>query len=412
MTLTPNNRATLTDALSPPFGHQLDAAIAATYSLDLTALLLTNLSFADVETLDEESINRLDPIRRLEAVRRHAARTTVFAQAGAIHVPKRFHAPFAFLEESVVEVAAPNDGLFHPKVWVLRFTPQAASTCKTQDHLHRVIVLSRNLTMDNSWDTVLVLDEEDGGSIKAKPAADFLNALPRLAVRPLSRDREAQVLDVAHSLRKVRLKAPKPYTGGDLRAIGLNGRTFWPFNFAARRILAVSPFLTSSGVRALEKAQRGRAKNPLILVSRPESLDDIGPKELGRFHSKILLSTPEPEVELEESPSHGSLEKGDATSPTGGTDAELSLRRHGGLHAKTYIVDLPSRRNKADASLTVTGSANLTSHPWGQTVEFVALLEGPTSETGVLATYQGRKENRDGKRRPKDGAQGDRKSVV
>ena len=38
-----------------------------------------------------------------------------------------------------------------------------------------------------------------------------------------------------------------------------------------------------------------------------------------------------------------------------------------GLHAKTYVLDLPG-----GVSQVVTGSANLTSSPWGGNVEFGA----------------------------------------
>ena len=92
MSLTPESRVMLTDALRPPAGHRLDVAVGTTYSLDLTALLLAPLSFAlfdqaNSNDLADDSASGLDPIRLLEAVRRHAQHTTVFCQAGGIHVP-------------------------------------------------------------------------------------------------------------------------------------------------------------------------------------------------------------------------------------------------------------------------------------------------------------------------------------
>ena len=44
-----------------------------------------------------------------------------------------------------------------------------------------------------------------------------------------------------------------------------------------------------------------------------------------------------------------------------------------GLHAKTFILDLPGRR-----STVVTGSANLTGTTWRASVEFDVVLTGPT----------------------------------
>ena len=52
------------------------------------------------------------------------------------------------------------------------------------NHLHRVAILSRNLTFDRSWDTALVLDEDEAGVIDAEPAAAFVEGLPALSLRP------------------------------------------------------------------------------------------------------------------------------------------------------------------------------------------------------------------------------------
>lgn len=79
--LAPETRVLLTDALQPPEGYRVDVAVATTYSLNLTAMLLAPLTFAmhdeDVRDMDE-----VDPLRLLDAVQRHAAHTTVFVQAG------------------------------------------------------------------------------------------------------------------------------------------------------------------------------------------------------------------------------------------------------------------------------------------------------------------------------------------
>ena len=377
MTLTPNTRSTLVEALQAPSSYKLDAAVATTYSLDLVALLLATLSFDQMDGMDEGAISRMDPIRRLEAARRYGEATTVFSQAGAIHQPSNYYPPFVFVEDTIVEVAPPpGSHLFHPRMWVLRFRPESHSDAST-NYLHRVMVLSRNLTMDNSWDTILVLDEDPEGTIEAAPVADFIRSLPRLAVRRITDEHAERVADVAQTLRPVRLSAPPPYTGGYLKGIGLDKRTFWPFPTAARRVLAISPFLTDSPVRKLERLPAVGTKNARILVSRAESLDALDPKCLGRFATKTLID----DLPVGDQTLEGQVPLSEAT--------ELALKEHHGLHAKTYIVDLNPLRNKPDTSITVTGSANLTSPRWGNSVEFVAVLEGPTVETGVVATYHG-----------------------
>ncbi|ADG76160.1 conserved hypothetical protein [Cellulomonas flavigena DSM 20109] len=358
MTLTPESRVLLTDALRPPAGHRVDVVVGTTYSLDLTALLMAPLSFAVSEQVDGD-VERVDPIRMLEAVRRHAEHTTVFVQAGGIHVPSTYRSVLTFLEDTVVEVTAPREGaIFHPKLWAVRFVgPDGTAT-------HRVVILSRNMTFDRSWDTALVLDEAPDGAVDAAPAADFVRALPARALRALSTAREDQVADLSTTLASVRLAVPAPFTGGYLLPIGLDGTDVWPFPERAKRLLAITPFLGRPAVRAL-----ARVADERTLVSRPESLDMLGSDAVDGWQATVLQRQAEVEP-------GGDI---DAVPPV---RTELETRT--GLHAKTFVVDLPD-----GTSATVTGSANLTYAPWGRNVEFGAVLTGPTRACGVASVLDG-----------------------
>ena len=109
MTLTPETRVLLTDALRPPAGYRVEIAVGTTYSLNLTALLLAPLSFALFDRENSDELSAVDPIRVLEAVRRYAEHTTVFCQAGGIHVPSSYRSILTFVEDSVLEVMPPTD---------------------------------------------------------------------------------------------------------------------------------------------------------------------------------------------------------------------------------------------------------------------------------------------------------------
>ena len=51
-------------------------------------------------------------------------------------------------------------GIVHPKVWVLRYeASDDLDGVPKGDRRLRVLITSRNLTFDTSWDTVLRLDE-------------------------------------------------------------------------------------------------------------------------------------------------------------------------------------------------------------------------------------------------------------
>ena len=361
MTLTPETRVLLTDALRPPAGYRVEIAVGTTYSLNLTALLLAPLSFALFDHSDAEDIRSLDPIRLLEAVRRYADHTTVFCQAGGIHVPTQYRSILTFVEDSVREASPSHeDSLFHPKMWALRFVSE------NKERLHRVVVLSRNLTFDRSWDTALVLDEQADGNIDAGPAAEFVRHLPSLALRPLQKSRSDELLDLATTLEQITVGAPHPFTGGELVPMGLHAEKTWPFPNRGRRLLAISPFLTKGAVDQLARVSDNR-----MVVSRAASLEQTGSDALHGWDVNVLqrLAEVDPSEDIEDVTT---------TAPDGFFEA------HDGLHAKTFIVDVDQNQ-----SIVVTGSANLTTASWNRNVEFDVLLTGPTASCGVSAVLNG-----------------------
>src|SRR5690606_22370286 len=110
---------TLIDAMRPPPGLRVDAAMAVTFTLDLRALLAAPAAFAMTNAdgvMDPE--HHYEPIELIHSLRNNAGRITVFSQAGEIALPPSRRV-FAFLEGCVVPVTAPRGGVVHPKVWVL-----------------------------------------------------------------------------------------------------------------------------------------------------------------------------------------------------------------------------------------------------------------------------------------------------
>ena len=242
--LGPRDRSLLLEALRPPPGYRLGHAIATTYTLDLIALLTAPLAFTFFDWEDKEGRPSADPLALLEAVRRHARKLHVFCHGGAIHVPKGGQVLLAHLEACVVEVAAPRGGVFHPKVWVLRYEPHddaAGPVC------YRLLVGTRNLTFDRSWDTLLRLDGElvdrKNAIAQNHPLADFVAALPGLAVHgaPEAAERAAETL--AGELRRVRWELPDKVDELEFLAMGI-GQPIWPFD-VGRKCLVMAPFVDS-----------------------------------------------------------------------------------------------------------------------------------------------------------------------
>ncbi|WP_290370682.1 phospholipase D family protein [Ruania suaedae] len=372
MSLQPQSRTLLTDALRPPDGFDLDCAVATTYTLSLTAALMLPLAFTD-----RSADGPPDPVAILDAVQRYGDRVTVFCQSGAIGVP-RYRSLLALLEESVHAVTAPTPGrIFHPKVWALRFTSPAG------EQRHRVVVLSRNLTLDTSWDTALVLDEQETPApVDTAPITAFLDALPDLAIRPLPHARRRLLADLSRTLAGAHLAPPAPYTGAAVLPLGLPGqRASWPIPERARRVLAISPFLDRTQLARLPRA------TDRTLLARPEALDRVGGRALENWHTFTLATTAEPDPETDLSPEAPEFHPPEPDSPTQETDPVRS-----GLHAKVLIADLDARTSR-----TIVGSANLTSAAWGNAhpggaagnVEVAVVLDGPAPTTGVRAVFEG-----------------------
>ncbi|MFN0150832.1 MAG: phospholipase D family protein [bacterium] len=361
--LAPQDRHLLLESLRPPDGYVVDQAVGTTFSLDLTALLLPPLAFALFDRQDERGRITRDPLALLEAVRRYADRISLFCQAGQIHVPKAILPIHAYLEESVFEARAANPGgAFHPKVWVLRMIAEG------QPVLYRALWLSRNLTFDCSWDTILVLDgmiADRKNAIRANlPLAEFVRALPGLAVRPVPDRVRAQIDRVAEEIGHVEFEAPEGIESIAFWPMGLPGNRRRPLRGDVNRLLVISPFISEGPLTEMS----GRAQES-ILVSRAEMLDRLATPCLARF-AKIyaLSSTAAPEDQ------------------ESGEDEPITEPPLSGLHAKLYITE-------SGWKATVwTGSANATTAAFRDNVEFLVEMVGPKKTFGIdaaLAREQG-----------------------
>lgn len=209
--LAPDNRYTYLNQLKPPAGYTLDRALATTFSLDLLTLLIAPLAmvFYECQDKDEAITSRVEVI---EALRRVVDRLVIFCQKGRIDVPKTASLLYSYLEPVVVEVQpAEGSAVFHPKTWLLRFTGEGRPV------FYRFLCLSRNLTFDHSWDTVLSLEgevqERKRGFGTNRPLRDFVAALTGLAERDLPDSLRAHIELVADEVGRVIFETPLGFDG-------------------------------------------------------------------------------------------------------------------------------------------------------------------------------------------------------
>lgn len=124
-------------------------------------------------------------------------------------MPQNQNAVFSLLEDSVFEVVLPNNCSFHPKMWLIRYQDER------KQPFYRLLVLSRNLTFDRSWDLAVCmegrLDEEAGYEAAAKQNMPLMAFLEYLRVRVKNRKKRNQISKMLEELKKVRFETNDPH---------------------------------------------------------------------------------------------------------------------------------------------------------------------------------------------------------
>ncbi len=355
--LHPEERHSLTEALRPPPGWKLDQALGTTYTLDLMTLLSVPLSFTFFDIEDSAGKPIADPIRIMEALRRYAHRVHVFSQSGRIAFSKPNRLLNVFIENSVHAVKASRAGVFHPKMWALRFIDA--------DHrvMYRLLCSSRNLTFDRSWDTIvclegLVQDRRNAYSIN-HPLGDFIKALPDLCVYRLGRETRKVIESIQYELRRTVFETPEGLVLSGFHPLGITDEHPPGIVGPATALTVVSPFVSK---RLLDSIVADKQQS--YLLSRRESLDELPEDTLAAFTNVYVMDQT---VETE-------MHKDDEEEE--GPEGLLA-----GLHAKCFVVERGHR------STIYSGSANATSAAFGSNVEMLVALEGGKWNFGSSAIF-------------------------
>ncbi len=348
--IQPKERSTLTEAMTPPAGYTFDAGIATTYSLDIGTLMALPLQLAWLATSEDVSAQK-DPVRLLEGLRRTAKKLSVFSDRGRMHIPRLPHALMGLTEEMIHEVSAPHGGAFHPKVWVLRFVPDGART----EPCVRLLILSRNLTDDRSWDLNLCLEGTPKGGVhkENREIAFFVRSLSKWTHKPISAERQKDIDSLAEDLHRCKWDYPGAFEAIAFHVVGAGPKPR-PLNIpTADEAVIISPFVRDAAVRLIAES----VDVPMALVSRPEELELLSEETRSMFGRVDILH--------------------DDADP--GSEEELSGTACRGLHAKAIVL------RRGWWTSVYVGSANCTTAAMvaGTNVEVMAELVGRHSKVGV-----------------------------
>ena len=369
--LEPDQRHLLLDSLRPPPGHKLDIAAGTSFTLNLQTLMTVPIAFAMFDRQQADGSLTQDAIATLQALRENADRITLFSQAGMTAVPAEYRSLYVYLEDTIYPVVPPNqEAIFHPKVWYLRFRHT-----NEVDTAYRLLCLSRNLTFDRSWDTVLRLDGKLGDQVRAPELERFASSLIEMArpIRSVPAERGKAIQELGEEFSRVEWQVPQNFDELAFCPMGIAGEPKLHVPKPYENTLIISPFLTSWAINAFT---RDPGPERSIVLSRPESFEALG-GDATKHLTERLVMTPDASPEEQET----SEEDGDdERAPTEESVAESFSGQLRGLHAKLYVLDHANGR-----STVYTGSANATWPAFHDNVEFLVQMTGPTEQVGVDA---------------------------
>ncbi len=307
------NRMDYGEVLAPPKGYHMDFAIGTTYSLDLDALVGATMALGLSAETDTDLIK--NPVCLLEVLKSTADRIALFCEAGQIHTPGNITELYILLEKMVYSVALPGTGMnryasFHPKFWLIRYEINSDNKDDNERIIYRVVVLSRNLTFDRSWDVAYYMDarlnEEDDD--RNYPVCDFIQYLADEWVpkEASTKEKRNHIYQICEELPKYRFEPTNDFkdfefipnnvpmyrgreTEDDNETYSiLDAPLFWEtFN----ELLVMSPFLSNEVMIQLQNRSkyRNRVESPVYrLFTRKEALGKLNADECGEFEIYCL----------------------------------------------------------------------------------------------------------------------------
>lgn len=362
--LNPNNdRLDYGQVLAPPDGYTLDFAIGTTYSLDLDALVGACIALGLSEETDSDLMK--NPICLLEALRATGDKVALFCEGGQIHTPNNITSLYILLEKMVFQVStAKRKGIakypsFHPKFWLIRYVDE------NETPLYRVVVLSRNLTFDRSWDVTFTMEGKVNGrkTLKTAPVGDFIsyliNTLPSDEnVKAKSKKIRAIIRELPYVHFELNSKEfddfeflPTGIKNGDGGFHTTEDKAFAPlFEDSFHEILIMSPFLTNSVIKDFIDRNKYINHTDYMLFTRAMSLGKLSPTDCADFRIFTMKDA---------------VIDGESTI----SEEETQQIQKQDIHAKLYMV-----RKYSDTYLYL-GSLNASHNAIKGNVEFTMMLK-------------------------------------
>ncbi len=285
------------EILKAPPNYHFNFAITTTYSLDLEALMEVLIALG----LDEEIESNLTKheFYSLSSIMNMMENIAIFCDASKIHfkdISKKNI--FLSLFDGIITPIKTKFNkkynkypAFHPKMWVVRYV----SKTDFSDIKYRVIILSKNLTFDRSYDTAFILEGEYKKVIKTKkvnreknkPLKDFLIYLKkRQDEYNKNQNSFKKIIDeldnVVFTLQDKEFEDFE-FLPNQIVNIGSNGKynieddELFRENF--HELLIISPFLSKGIIKNFYERSKELNNTRCLVVTKDMSLNKI-PREV------------------------------------------------------------------------------------------------------------------------------------
>ena len=356
--LNPNNdRLDYGQVLAPPVNYKLDFAIGTTYSLDLDALVGACIALGLAEETDSDLMK--NPVCLLEALRATGDKVALFCEGGQIHLPGNVTSLYILLEKMVFPVTtAKRKGVakypsFHPKFWLIRYVDEK------NNYLYRVVVLSRNLTFDRSWDVTFCMDGKKKSTETAKnnPVGDFITYLiKQLPETDYATEKQKKMKSVIRELKNVEFSLDsKEFTDFDFIPFGIGSQygsdqkpLYTLLEDSFHEAFIMSPFLSSGVIKNFNERSKWMEHAEYVLITRASELGKLKPSDCSNFEIYTM--------------------KDAVVDGEGLISEDTSDIQKQDIHAKIYML-----RKGSDSSLYL-GSLNASHNALHGNVEFMIKL--------------------------------------
>ena len=352
-----NNRLDYGQLLSAPDKYKLDFAIGTTYSLDLDALVGASLALGLSEDTDSKIAQ--NPIALLEALRVTGDKIALFCEAGQIHLSSKVTSLYMLLEQMVYQVKTPKKkGIaaypsFHPKFWLIRYVNEQG------EPLYRVVILSRNLTFDRSWDITFCMDGKKSSieTEKNQPVNDFIEYLLRYLPNEKSAAKRTKIRAMLRELPYIHFETDsKEFYDYDFIPVGVKNtdggfhsiKDYPLFTDTFHEILVMSPFLSDGIIKDFNDRNKYIEHTDYTLITRAMSLPRLKPESCANFKIYTIKDNVI-----------------DGESIVSEEDNDIQKQD---IHAKVYMV-----RKNSDADLYL-GSLNASHNAVSGNIEFMIRL--------------------------------------